>query len=246
MILRLVLFLLTFTLEVHVYAASVPIQEPRGCLQTKDVCALENADERGFEFEIDGATVTLDRDSAVIRKSPGEIRIVRGTAWVHAHAKPFLVSSEFGGVRSVGEGDFWVTKSTSELTAMAVSTDVELSPRGSQETLTVTQGLQNTLGKVGFDGQASTGLPMPIPFKDHVLRWGRLYKGPKAEFEAQVDRFHAKWQEAAQESAAINKAVFDRKIAAVEEAARIEAEKKAKVEAENRALREMFRRRNGL
>ena len=246
MILRALLFLVMFTLEVHVDASEPPIQEPHGCLKTKNVCALENHDERGFEFEMGAVKITLDRDSALIRQSANEVRIVKGTIWIRASEAPFSVSSEFGSAKNRGEGDFWVSKSAAELSVMAVSADVELSPRGSKETLTVSPGLQNTLGKIGFNGQAATGLPMPISFKDHVLRWGRLSKGPKAEFEAQLEKFHATWEEAAQESAAINKAVYDRKIASVEEAARLEAEKKAKVEAESRALREMFRRRHGM
>jgi hypothetical protein len=237
------LFLVTFVLEVHVHAATLVTQEPPRCLQTKNVCAVGNDDERGFEMKVGDADVTLDRGSAVIRKSDREIRLVKGTVWIRGN---LTVTSEFGSARSVEAGDFWVSKNPNEMAVMAVSTDVELQARGSSETLTVSEGLQNTLGEIGFNGQASTGLPMPIPFKDFVMRWGRLYKGPKKAFETQVDSFHAKWEEATQASATINKALFDRKVASIEEAARSEAEKKAKVEAENRSLREMFRRKNGL
>jgi hypothetical protein len=246
MITRLAVFLVTFTLEIHVYAAQVPMQEPSGCLKTANVCAIENHDERGFEFPVGGATITLDRDSAVIRKSEKEIRLVKGTVWIRAGDKPMTVSSEFGSAVNLGAGDFWIVKSANELVAIAVSAEVEIAPRGTGEPLTIHRGLQNTLGKVGFNGVASTGLPMPIAFKDHVLRWGRLYRGSKAAFEKQVGVFYTQWEEATQESAEVNKAVYDRKIASIENARRLEAEKKAKVQSENQVLRDLFRRRNGM
>lgn len=246
MMIRCLLFLAAFSLEVHVNAAERALQEPSGCIATKDVCAVENSDERGFELKLGETIVTLDRDASVIRKTSNEVRLVRGTIWVRSASTDFRVTSEFGVVRSLSEGQFWVTKTATDLTALATSTDVELLPRGSHETLLVSQGLQNTLGQIGFNGKAATGLPMTIPFKDLCLRWGRLYKGPKAEFEAAIARFRQTWEEAAEAAAEINKAVFDRKVASVEDAARANAEKQAKADAENQALRAMFRRRNGL
>jgi hypothetical protein len=245
---KALVFFMTFSLEVSVHAAeSELLQEPHGCFASKGVCALQNINDGGFEFKIGQTIVTLDRDSSLIRKSDSEIRLVKGTAWIKAKSA-FVVGTEFGTAKNLEDGDFWVTKSAQALTAIAISTDVELAPKGSIERLLISQGLQNTLGQIGFNGQATTGIPMPIPFKDHVMRWARLYRGPKKDFERQLDVFHEKWQRASEASAQINRALYDRRVASVEEAKRAEEAKRSKVEAENQALRKMFRQRmlNGM
>jgi hypothetical protein len=247
---KALLFVSTFSLEITVHAAdkSVPIeiqttlQEPHNCLATKDVCAVENLGETGFDVKVGDSIVTLDHGSSLIRKSDNEVRMIKGTAWIKAE-KTMVVSSEYGAFQNVGSGDFWVTKTSTQVTAMAVSSDVEIKPRGSQETLLISQGLQNSLSQVGFNGQAATGIPMPIPFKDHVMRWGRLYRGPKKAFESSVDEFHVKWEAATEAAAVIHHSLYDRVIASADQEAKAEAAKKAKIEAENQALRDMFRKR---
>ncbi len=245
---KAVVFIMTFSLEASVHAGTSDLQqEPHDCLSSKNVCAVQNLNEGGFEIKIGDSVVTLDRASSLIRKSDSEIRLVTGTAWIKTKSA-FVVSTEFGTVMNLAEGDFWVVKSFQYLTAMAVSTDVELAPKGSHEKLLVSQGLLNTLGQIGFDGQSSTGIPMPIPFKDHVMRWARLYHGPKKEFEHQVDVFHEKWQKATVASAEINRSLYIRKVASVLNAKQLDDAKRAKVQAENLALRNMFRQRmlNGM
>ena len=249
---KCIAFVMTFSIEVSVHASELNIQqEPHDCLATKDVCAIQNLNESGFEVKIGDAVVTLDRASSLIRQSTNEIRLVSGTAWIQAQSM-FIVTTEYGSVKNLissgsegalDGGDFWVSKNSQGLTAIAISADVELAPKGSNERLLVSQGLQNTLGHIGFNGQAATGIPLPIPFKDHVFRWARLYRGPKKDFEPQVDRFRAKWQQATEASAEINRSLYARKVASVDQAKRIEDDKKAKVEAENLALRKMFRQR---
>lgn len=234
-------FIVAFTLNVQVHASE--IQLPAGCLtDAKAVCAVENPNEQGFEVKVGESTVVLDHASSLVRTSEHEIRLVKGTAWVKATGL-VTVQSEFGAVANVGSGDFWVTKTKSQITALAVSTDVNLRPKGSQETLLVSQGLQNTLGQVTFGGVAETGIPMPIPFKEHLFRWARLYRGDKKEFETQVDKFHETWTDASRASAQINQQLFERKVASVDELAKAEEAKRSKVQSEQNQLRQMFRKR---
>ena len=90
---KALVFMMTFSLEVSVHAADLDLQqEPRGCLATKNVCAIQNLNDRGFEIKIGDAVITLDHASSLIRKSNSEIRLVGGTAWIKATSS-FIVSS---------------------------------------------------------------------------------------------------------------------------------------------------------
>ncbi|HVK60252.1 MAG TPA: hypothetical protein VM432_01830, partial [Bdellovibrionales bacterium] len=185
--LRIFLFLLAFTLEVRI--AKAAFEEPRGCLLSKaENCAVKTGDEK-FTLKFPNGEIVLDQSTAVIL-SEKKLVLVNGTVWVRAHG-PVTVSTEFGDAKSSGE--FWVSRSTARMNVSAVSETVELTPRGASEALSVDPGLENYVSGVQKDGTAETGLPIAIPFSEHVTRWARLFTGKKADFEDQVDRFHATW-----------------------------------------------------
>lgn len=234
-------FILCFTLEVTVHALT---QEPTGCFARLEsvVCALENDGRGPVELKLGSTVITLDEGSAVLRSSKNEVRLIKGTVWVRAGDK-FRVRSEFGDFENRDSGDFWVSRTRTQVTASAISTTVLMNPRGSKESLEIAAGLKNFLGEIDFSGRAATGIPVAIAFKDHVARWARLYRGPKPEFEAAVGQFHQQWVQATHESAELNQTLFNRVIASVDEQNRQIASKAEAAAKENRELRELFRRK---
>lgn len=239
--LRIALFLTFFLLEMTVHAepkAKDHLEEPAACLTSEGVCAVQSLSSKGFRLELGETHVTLDEGASVIRKSKSEVRLVAGTIWVQG---ALIVETEVG--RIEGADEMWVQKSDQGVTVMVVRGLAKLKPRGSSETLEVHEGLQNTIGDVGFNGIAQTGLPLPIAFKDFVLRWGRLTDQSKSDFESSVDRFHAKWSRASALSAETNRLLFERKRASLDADARSAEEKATKAQASENALRQMFRKR---
>lgn len=265
---QLLLFLATFVLEVRVRAEAAhdahpapheaksqahssghesPVlivqQEPANCLKGKLACAVRTREGQTFELVLDEkTTVVLDFLSSIIRISNKEIRLVSGSVWIKSQGD-FQVHSEFGDVVSTTPGEFWVTRTKERVTAKATEATVELRPRGSKENLTVDPGLQNTIGLIGLDGKAETGIPLAIPFKEHLNQWARVYRGPKKTFEEQVQAFHERWTSAAVESAVINKAIHDRMISSADEEKAVEDAREAKVRAQREADRKFFRSR---
>ena len=250
-------FIVAFSFEIRVRAevAELPnaasIQEqPEKCLDSNETCAVRTENGEKFVLELGpedkpSVIVHMDQDSAVIRISEKEIRLIQGTIWVQAE-KPFTVRSEFGDAH-VEKGDFWVTHRAHQIlisaTGPKAGTNVELRPRGSGEAIYVAPGMENWIASVGVDGKAETGLPTAIEFHQHLERWARLYPDKKQKFEKDVEKFRAIWQNASAQAAEIHRSLFERKVASVESAQARRIEARHKAEDHDRALRDMFRKR---
>ncbi|MES2856055.1 MAG: hypothetical protein V4692_09335 [Bdellovibrionota bacterium] len=256
--LRLLGFVLAFTLEVRVASASEPqvetsrlhnskqvLQEPRNCIATlgarsqKSICAVKTASAEKFEIKVSKGVVVLDQETAVI-VSNDEVTLVDGTLWIHAGAQ-ISIRTEFGVAKVDGEA--WVTRSPNRMSVSSVGGNVQLIPRGSVESLAIDSGLENFVGGVQKDGSSETGLPVAIPFADHLARWARLYPGTKAEFEEDVKRFHSTWVEASKQASEVHRTLLDRRVAGIEEQERQKAARRNKIELENRELRNLFRKK---
>jgi hypothetical protein len=240
---RLFLFLLVFTLEVKVKAEGVVLQQPENCLATADAsCAVQTDSENSLELQLDKGKVVLDRETTVIRVNNHEVRLVSGTLWLRpAPHQKLVVKTEYGEARS--ENEFWVSREAGRMTISAILKDVEMLGKGSSEVLVVPSGLENSIGRVTKEGRASVGIPTPIQPAIHLARWARLYKGTKPAFEKEVAAFKATWLEAKGEAVDMHQALYERKLANLENAANEKAKSRQKAEARNRELREHFRRR---
>lgn len=247
---RLALFVLVFSLEVRVRASVIqlresesPIEQPEGCLDSEaNPCAMQTGRGEKLEILVGQAKVVVDQESSIIRVSEKEIRLVAGAVWVKAtKSSPVSVRTEFGSTR--GTSDFWVSREKEKMIVTAVHRDVEIFPRGSGEALVVPRGLENFIGRVGKNGQATVGLPTPIVPQPHLERWARLYSGKKAQFEKEVAEFRETWANSKDEAVVIHQALFQRKIASIDEARRQAEISRQKVESRNRELRDLFRRK---
>jgi hypothetical protein len=251
LLVRVAVFLAAFTLEVRVKADTLQLplaserrEEPNGCWEkspsSSSSCAIRTLAGEKLELNLGGSQITLAEATVVVRVSPNEVRLVAGTVWVKAK-EAVIVSSEFGSF-SAASGEMWVWRETERAYVASVSSTVELRARGAKEVLEVAPGLENWLGRVGPNGQAQTGLPMAIELKSHLLRWAKLYSGPKANFEKEAAAFHDTWVAAADEAAAIHKELFSRQLASMRSAAAVHARDQQKVEVYNHELRERLRR----
>lgn len=244
---RLALFFFVFSIEVRVRAESVnlrdakaPLANPADCIkETKSVCAVETGEDEKFTLKLENGTVILSSETTLIRTAPNELRLVRGEVWIRSEKAPIVVRTEYGEAQSAKE--YWVERSPDQIRISATGGDVSFTARASSETLLIPQGLENTLGRIGKDGVASIGIPIPIEPSSHLARWARLYPGTKADFEKDVAAFRVNWTKAKPQASEIHQALFDRKVASIESEAKAKAEARRKADERNRILREQFR-----
>lgn len=247
--LRIALFLFAFSLEVRVKAESIQLpetesvlQEPKDCLLASVACALRTKRAEKYRLEFEGATVTLDQLTTVIREKSGTIRLVEGTVRVESERTRVSIKSEFGEA-IVERGEAWVRRDREKAYVTAVKGEAELRPRGSDEVLIVEAGFENWVSRVNDKGRAETGIPIALSLRDHLDRWARLFDGNKREFKEEADRFVDTWREATERAAALHKAVLERTVASAQEDRARKAEGRRKSEAADHELRALFRRK---
>jgi hypothetical protein len=255
-------FALAFSIEVRVEAservdlgsaktrlpvARKVVQEPAGCLTANGSsvtqgCAIGTASNERFTLLLESSSIALDRSTSVIRENSTLIRLLNGAIWVRSKGD-LTVQTEFGEAKIESEGEMWVRRSKDQMIVSATDVPVLLIPRGGKEALVIEMGLENEVGRVGKKGQAETGLPTPIDFRDHVERWARLYDGDKKSFEEKVRQFHSLWQEAGHRASEIHRQLHARKLASMAEDKKKREKARSAEESRNRDLREMLRRR---
>lgn len=248
--LRLFLFVFIFTVDVRVLAETVRLpetrslmQEPSGCL--KDVsasipsCAIGTGAREKATLTFGDSVITLDRSTAILRLAQNEIRLVAGQVWIKSKST-FDVRTEFGTIK-VGPGEYWLDRDREKVRVGVIQGAAKLFPRGSEEVLEVTPGLENWLGKVGDKGEARRGIPVVINFKFHIERWARLYSGSLKDFEEEVRAFHEIWLPASQFASELHKTLFERKVTHLRAEHEKAEEAKRRTEARTRELLRMFR-----
>jgi hypothetical protein len=247
---HLLLFFAAFSVNTKVRAAQhvrLPkakeiLQLPAGCLEAKSSgCAVSSrAGERAL-LAFGDSKLTLGSQTTILIDDQSQVRLVKGILRIEAGSE-LAVRSEYGEAR-IAKGEFWVVKTSDRVTVSSIDGDVELRPRGLKGSLWVTPGLENYMGRVGGDGVAGTGVPVPLNSRLHIRRWARLHDGSSAEFKEQVLAFQDKWHEASRQAAAIHNELLVRKVASLEAEHVARESQRRKVEARNRELVEMFRRR---
>lgn len=247
----MLLFLAAFLIEVRVKAESMQLpitreltEQPRACWN-KDIepCAVQTTNGEKSVLKFAGGVLTLDRSTTVVRLSASRLRVTGGAVWIKV-PEAIEVLTEFGSfVLSSHGGEAWIVNDGQRAIASAIDGGIDITPRGSRETLVIDPLFENWLGKAGPDGKARVGVPVAIAFKPHLKRWARLYNGPKSAFEVDAQKFHESWSQAVKEAADLHQTLFERKMASVEADSERRSVERKKVEQRNRELREIFRRK---
>lgn len=233
----------TDSAPVQLAQAEAPLQEPQNCIATKRTCAVRTETNEKFTWVEGDVTLTLDRGSSIRRETPTLSRLIDGTVWVEAKSE-FTIRTEFGDVKLTNGGEMWVTREADRIVVHAPMNDVIVRARGSKEDLLIETGSSNWMSKVALKtGEAETGLPTAIPFREHVERWARLYPGKRKDFRIAVRSFHGRWSRAVEKTATLHKIEFERKIAAIEGDNARKAEAARKREVEDKKLRDLFRKK---
>jgi hypothetical protein len=248
-LLQLLMFFMTFTLDVRVHAKEYiqlanqeqVLQQPGDCLLQTTICAIKTSADSKYKLTVGSETVVLDADTAVVRVARDRIRVLQGTVWVQAKTT-FSVETVFGEITSA-RGDFWVSQNDERTLVRATSSTLSLRPRGAKQSFALEKAEENWLGRVQKDGVASSGFPHALQWRDHLDRWARLYPGGKKQFTTEVKEFRAAWTEAGKRASAYHQSLADRHIASIEEDLKRRQEKQAAIEAHNRELRALYRKK---
>jgi hypothetical protein len=217
--LRVAVFILAFQMEVRVRASADLMQEPQGCLSTKETSCFIKAATQSGGLKLKKGAVYLKQSSIVERKSQQTWTFVQGTAWFHSGGG--TVRSLYGDL-SWTEGDFWIKEEENRILIRNVSADLTLELRDGRK-LQPPSGFEFWLAGVDFDSKSKFGMIRPIEVAGFIKDWAELYPGTPKEFKKEVESLKQDWESLPEISSAIYQDEANRQIATAE--AKEEAEK---------------------
>lgn len=245
-------FILSFGLEVHVRAGNIrlakgqaPLQQPSGCLFEvgEKPCAIGTRLDEKFTMEISEGWITLGSKASMVFLAERPARYISGNVLVKAD-KELQINSEFGEIQFELNSKAMLWRDEEKLFISTLEGTVWAIPRGSKEKMKVPQGYENWVGSISSQtATALTGRPTAAVFQRIVERWAQLTNLTPKEFSEAVNLYAETWRVATKTAADMHAALYQRKMASVNEIHERQTKVKAKIEEEQKEIRQLYRRK---
>lgn len=240
--LRILILLLTFTVEIHVRAATEQWRhEPIGCSAFSPDCAwLARQSKSQWSFE--AIKVTADKGTILWWKDKQPTTLARGTILISSE-EVVTIETFFGKVQAQGT---FLLEAGDRTVVTALVGNVDIQPRGLKTMLTLPEGYQVSFGNIMVSGKPDVEVPIVAPLNSVLEKWWSLYPGPKSEFLQTAKPFAKAAPGRAAFAGEWHKELVEREIAAA-----IERERLAKLAREHEArerakIKALFRKMNYL
>lgn len=219
--------LICFCLDVHVRA------EPCGA----PPCQLKSE-----QVSVHAATgIVVGPNGLISWEAPARVRLVQGKMLLN---QPGAFVTPFATFTCAGECRALVVREPVRVRLSTLKGAWRVERRGDATLYAVPEATQVVVGEVEGSGKAQLELPQALPWKPVVKAWGQLYRGPAAEFKAQVSEFHDAWTEAVEHLAETQEQLARAEVDQAAQAAHRAFMVKRAREAEDAELRARFRRQN--
>lgn len=248
---QILLFVLSFTLEVDVGAEShvslltqkKPLNYPQNCDSNTSDCGYKTYPERKYLLKVPKGTLTLGSDSIVVRKSDARYALVKGMVMFNGEFD-FVIETPMGTIKTrTPHSDLIIEKSDGSYIIKVILGEAEIDPLGSNTSIRVLAGYENRLSGVNDRGVATTAFPKPIDVSTFFQTWASLYSGDKNQFEKDLTQFKISHSRAVQAISEVYSETSDREIASYEHAMKLRNERIKKDTEERTKIRKMFERR---
>lgn len=244
-LMQVILFLLSFSLEVEVRAEwatllnqETLVQYPENCI---DLCGYKTFPQRKYTLEIEGKKMTLGSDTIVLKKAADTYAFVSGDLLLEG---TFRMELPVGSL--VTEGDrslVHLSKVGEQFVVRTLFGNTKLTAKGAKKEIEIPQGYENRVSGVSDKGYAEIGFPVSIDASDMIYKWALLYDGEKKQFFKEVSLFKDVHKVALEEVSRTYTEVSSRMIASHEAWLAKEKVRKEKERRERATLQRMFERK---
>ncbi|WP_413581468.1 hypothetical protein [Bdellovibrio sp. HCB288] len=236
---QIFMFLLAFQVEVRVRASADTLQEPAACLKSSESCALHVVGP-AFHLKQGNLKIHAGEKSTLVRLSQEKWRLVKGVLWVES-APGVQVETPFMTAKS-SHGQYWIIERGEKQIVRNIDAELHVVLRDGKK-LEVPGGFEFWVSGINSKGKNEFGMIQTVDLKDHLLQWNQLFVGTKEQFKSEVSHLRGNWADLSERGASLYEKIALRQLASVEEARRIEEEKKREAQAERQKTRElMFQR----
>ncbi|MGE5085453.1 MAG: hypothetical protein ACM3MG_04075 [Bacillota bacterium] len=238
-VIRGLIFLMAFQMEVRVRASADILEQPAACLKSIETCAIHVANG-GFHLKQDGLKLHSTESSTLMRLSQDQWRLVRGTVWVE-EASGVGFETPYANVKAL-HGGYWLISHKDKVLIRNINADLVVELRDGKK-LEVPTGFEFWVAGINSDGRNEFGMIQPVKISEHLRLWNSLYQGSKEDFKKEVAQLKENWSDLVGKSSVIYQQIVDRKLASAAEERRNEEKKKRQAEAERQKTRELIYQR---
>ena len=235
-LMKLLIFILAFQMEVRVRASGDSVQQPYGCLNKENLCAVQVTGP-AFHFQSKGLELHATESSSLLRQSADHWQLMSGTLWIE-NAKKIEVETPYARVLA-GGGQSWVINRGNEITVRNIAGQVQVQLRDGKE-LIIPAGFEVWVAGVNSKGESEFGMIQPLDIPHHLALWNSLYTKSKEEFIKEVQSLKAKRPEVIELSSQVYEKNAQRQLASAAEANQRLREKQHQLELEKERRHQEF------
>lgn len=238
-VVRVLIFLMAFQMEIRVRAAGDVMEQPSKCLNEALNCALQ-VTGNSFHFEKGEQKLHASGGSTLVMSNPQQWRLVKGVLWVE-NGQGLEVETLFASFKA-SFGEYWVLHSESRVLVRNMSASLKVTLRDGK-TLEIPEGFEVWVSSVNSQGKSDYGMIEPINMKEHLPLWNSLYRGNKESFVKEVRHYRENWGDLVQKSSRLYRQLTEREIASVAAREQVEEARRQRKAAEDRRVKELYRQR---
>lgn len=235
-VLRGLIFLMAFQMEVRVRASADILQQPTACLKSEETCAI-HVSSGGFHLKQDDLKLHSSEGSTLMRLSHDQWRLVKGNVWVEEASKVGF-ETPYATIKAL-HGEYWLIGQADKVVIRNINADLTVELREGKK-LEVPAGFEFWAAGINSEGRSEFGMIQPVKISEHLSLWNSLYQGSKEEFKKEVAHLKESWSDLADKGSVIYQQIVDRKLASIAEERKNEEKKKHQAEAERQKVRELM------
>ena len=237
-ILRFVIFLSAFQMEVRVRASSdIWMQHPEKCLTTQEAPCSVEALGAAFHYKNKDLSLHAIKGSTLARTQSDQWRLLQGRLWVEK-GENITVETVYGSVNAK-QGQYWILEDKSHFILRNMNADMEITLRDGAK-LSLPPGFEVWIAGINGLGKSEHGVIRPIDMSEHLPLWRSLYEGDNKKFAEEVHDLHDNWGDIVEKSSDLYQTSARRGLASAIERDQKQKELLREKAVERQRLRELF------
>lgn len=239
---RSMLILTLFFLDVRVRADN---KSERDCWGKEIPCAVQAVGRKRELKAGEDLTLVLAGGALAHQRDGTTIQLVDGRFYVEVK-RPIAFKTPYATLTCTSECKALINRKEKELSVKSLEGEWTLVRLGDAQVYFLSAGFHLTVGEVETNGLAQMEFPQSLAWAPTILEWSKMYPRSAEVFKSDAGRFRVAWKNAVENASVVHQQVAARAVASHEEGLARERARRKAVEKEEAALRELFRKKNGI
>lgn len=173
--LRVVVFILSFQIDIHVHASDVSseafkalevVEFPAHCLMQRITCSVQYQGRSG-QLEIQNATLKLSENTSFVRSGAGRsVRLLKGSLGLTVKNESFTVNTDHVEISLPTDAKVFLYRDLTRTSLQVFKGEVQVKSVDGKQSWVLKEGFQNWFGRINDNGRTEIGVVKPVESVD--------------------------------------------------------------------------------